>query len=114
MQNYDQFSASHSSLGYDYQIRLALLKAFELNLNDSIYVETRDDVEILKKDKRLFLSLKHKKEGNKLTNLSLDFWKSVNIWIDRYITTNDSQFYLITTETISSDSLLNYFNRVLS
>lgn len=110
MQNYDQFSASHSSLGYDYQIRLALLKAFELNLNDSIYVETRDDVEILKKDKRLFLSLKHKKEGNKLTNLSLDFWKSVNIWIDRYITTNDSQFYLITTETISSDSLLNYFN----
>jgi hypothetical protein len=29
-------------------------------------------------------SLKHKAVGNRLTDLSTDFWKSVRIWLARY------------------------------
>ncbi|CAI3116337.1 hypothetical protein MWMV18_MWMV18_03040 [Acinetobacter calcoaceticus] len=106
----DEFSASSSSLGYEYQIRYALLKALEGEMEDLIFIETFDDIEIKNNGSRRLLSLKHKKEGNHLTDLSVDFWKSMNIWLKRYQDSEKGTFYLITTEDISPTSFLINFS----
>lgn len=106
----DEYSASASSLGYDYQIRYALLSALEGEMDDTIFVETLDDIEIKNNGTQKLLSLKHKKVGNHLTDLAVDFWKSVNIWLKRYNSSQGVKFYLITTEDISTDSFLNFFS----
>ncbi|MCU4709989.1 ABC-three component system protein [Acinetobacter pittii] len=106
----DEFSASSSSLGYEYQIRYALLKALESEMEDLIFIETLDDIEIKNNGSQRFLSLKHKKEGNYLTDLSVDFWKSMNIWLKRYQDSEKGTFYLITTENISPTSFLINFS----
>lgn len=58
-------------------------------------------------------SLKHKAIGDRLTDLSTDFWKSVRIWLTRYkrdgrITSN-LRFFLFTTGTVSDTSFLKRF-----
>lgn len=108
MNTKNPYAAAASSIGYDYQIRLALFKAFELDESNQIQIEALDDIEINSTDNnKILLSLKHKKEGEKLTNLSIDFWKSVNIWIDRFNQLNsDLSFLLCTTNTVSENSFL--------
>jgi hypothetical protein len=55
-------------------------------------------------------SLKHKAIGDRLTDLSTDFWKSVNIWLARYKTdgraASNLRFFLFTTGTVSTGSFL--------
>lgn len=108
----DQYGAGASSLGYEYQVRLALLMALESELDDFVYIETADDIEIITEDSRKLLSLKHKKVGNHITDLSIDFWKSVNIWLKRYKENSNSNYFLITTEDISIDSFLIAFSHL--
>jgi hypothetical protein len=77
----------------------------------SVYVEKDDDLEFVDVAGRKTLgSLKHKAPGERLTNLSTDFWKSVRIWLARY---NDGgriesthRFYLFTTNEVSETSFL--------
>jgi hypothetical protein len=58
-------------------------------------------------------SLKHKAEGDKLNDLSTDFWKSVNIWLKRY--NRDGRisctlrFFIFTTSIVSEGSFLASF-----
>lgn len=101
------YAAAASSIGYDYQIRLALLKSFKINEESEVHIEALDDIELNTEDGKKLLSLKHKQINDTLTDLSIDFWKSVNIWIDRINTISTPiNFLLCTTAEVSSNSFL--------
>lgn len=107
----DQYSAGEQGLGYIYQARLALLQLLQLPEDTAIFLEKDDDLDFIQAngDKSL-ASLKHKAIGDKLTSLSTDFWKSVNIWLVRYKkdgrAASNLQFFLFTTGTVSNGSFL--------
>ncbi|MFO0245954.1 MAG: ABC-three component system protein [Pseudomonadota bacterium] len=107
----DQFSASEQGLGYIYQARLALLQLLQLPEDTAIFLEKDDDLDFIDSDGgKSLASLKHKAIGDRLTDLSTDFWKSVNIWLTRYKrdgrATSNLRFFLFTTGTVSSGSFL--------
>ena len=111
--NKNTFSASEPALGYIYQSRFALLRLFQLPEDTSVFIEKDDDVDFINSDgKRTLGSLKHKSEGDRLTNLSIDFWKSVRIWLERYERykkmESNLQFFLFTTANVASESFLIY------
>ena len=94
-----------------YQARLALLQLLQLPEDTAIFLEKDDDLDFIDGNGRKSLaSLKHKAIGDKLTDLSTDFWKSVNIWLTRYKrdgrATSNLRFFLLTTSMVSSGSFL--------
>lgn len=108
------YSAGEQGLGYMYQPRFALLKLLQLSENTSVLIEKDDDLDFVDVDGvKTLASLKHKAEGQRLTDLSTDFWKSVRIWLARYNRDNRSdaslRFFLFTTDTISEASFLRFF-----
>ncbi len=110
----DQFSAGEQGLGYLYQPRLALLQLLQLPEDTSVFVEKDDDLDFVDiGGKKTLASLKHKAEGERLTNLSTDFWKSVRIWLVRYEEDgrleSTHSFYLFTTSEVSDTSFLKAF-----
>lgn len=107
----DKYSAGEQGLGYIYQARLALLHLLQLPEDTVIFLEKDDDLDLIDSEGgKSLASLKHKAIGDKLTDLSVDFWKSVNIWLTRYRrdggAVSNLQFFLFTTGTVSSDSFL--------
>lgn len=110
----DQYSAGEQGLGYIYQPRFALLRLLQLPESTSVLIEKDDDLDFLDKDGvKTLASLKHKAVGDRLADLSIDFWKSVRIWLARYIRDGRSQadlrFFLFTTGTVSEKSFLRHF-----
>jgi hypothetical protein len=110
----DKFSAGEQGLGYIYQARLALLHLLQLPENTSVFLEKDDDLDFIDDEGgKSLASLKHKAIGDKLTDLSTDFWKSINIWLARYkrdgFAASNLQFFLFTTGTVSTDSFLAHF-----
>lgn len=110
-QTTDRYSAGEQGLGYIYQARLALLHLLRLPEDTAVFLEKDDDLDFVDGGGgKSLASLKHKAVGDKLTDLSTDFWKSVNIWLARYkrdgrIASN-LRFFLFTTGTVSADSFL--------
>ncbi|WP_345851620.1 ABC-three component system protein [Shewanella algae] len=107
----DQYSAGEQGLGYIYQARLALLQLLQLPEDTAILLEKDDDLDVIQGNGgKSLASLKHKAVGDKLTDRSIDFWKSVNIWLVRYKTdgraASNLRFFLFTTGTVSSSSFL--------
>ena len=107
----DQYSAGEQGLGYIYQARLALLQLLQMPEDTAIFVEKDDDLDFIQGEGgKSLASLKHKAVGDRLTDLSTDFWKSVNIWLVRYKTdgraASNLRFFLFTTGTVSSGSFL--------
>ena len=81
----DKFSAGEQELGYIYQTRLALLQLLQLPEDTAIFLEKDDDLDFVDgQGGKSLASLKHKAIGDRLTDLSADFWKSINIWLVRY------------------------------
>lgn len=109
-----QFSAADQALGYVFQGRFALLKALGMPEDTGILLEKSDDVEFISAGgQRTLASLKHKAEDDSLTNLDVDFWKSVRIWLAHYVAngriTCTSRFLLFTTAYIAVGSDLEIF-----
>lgn len=110
----DQYSAGEQGLGYIYQPRFALLRLLQLSESTSLLIEKDDDLDFLDKEGvKTLASLKHKAEGDRLNDLSTDFWKSVRIWLARYNRDGRSEanlrFFLFTTGTVSKTSFLKHF-----
>lgn len=111
----DRFAAGAQGIGYIYQPRFALYHLLELPESMVVFIEKDDDLDFVDNDKNIktLASLKHKAEGERLTDLATDFWKSIRIWCDRYekygFENSNLQFYLMTTNTISDSSILKYF-----
>jgi hypothetical protein len=115
----DKYSASEQGLGYIYQPRLALLRLLELPENTTVFLEKDDDLDFVDKDgSKSLVSLKHKAAGDRLTDLSIDFWKSVRIWLVRYKrdgrSASNLRFFLFTTGTVTNTSFLKEFLSVQS
>lgn len=107
----DRFSAGEQGLGYIYQARLALLHLLQLPEDTSVFLEKDDDLDFIGGDGgKSLASLKHKAVGDRLTDLSTDFWKSVNIWLARYKrdgrAASNLRFFLFTTGMVSAGSFL--------
>ena len=110
----DQYSAGEQGLGYIYQPRFALLRLLQLPESTSVLIEKDDDLDFLAiEGVKTLSSLKHKAEGDRLTDLSTDFWKSVRIWLARYKRDGRSEaslrFFLFTTSAVSETSFLRNF-----
>lgn len=107
----DKFTAAEQGLGYIYQARFALLRLLQLPEDTAVFLEKDDDLDFVGRNgERSLGSLKHKAIGDRLTDLSTDFWKSVNIWLVRYkrdgrIASN-LRFFLFSTATVSATSFL--------
>lgn len=107
----DKYSAGEQGLGYIYQARLALLHLLQLPEDTAVFLEKDDDLDFVDGDGgKSLASLKHKAVGDRLTDLSTDFWKSVNIWLARYKrdgrNASNLRFFLFTTGTVSAGSFL--------
>lgn len=110
----DQYSAGEQGLGYIYQPRFALLRFLQLPESTSALIEKDDDLDFLDEaGVKTLASLKHKAVGDRLTDLSTDFWKSVRIWLARYNrdgrSESDLRFFLFTTGSVSETSFLRNF-----
>ncbi|MGA4215151.1 ABC-three component system protein [Ralstonia nicotianae] len=110
----DKFSAGEQGLGYIYQARLALLQLLQLPEDTAVFLEKDDDLDFVDGDgSKSLASLKHKAVGDRLTDLSTDFWKSVRIWLVRYKhdgrSASNLRFFLFTTGTVSDSSFLKRF-----
>ncbi len=110
----DQYSAGKQGLGYIYQPRFGLLKLLQLPESTSILIEKDDDLDFTDVDGiKTLASLKHKGVGDRLTDLSTDFWKSVRIWLARYNRDGRSEaslrFFLFSTDVVSDTSFLRRF-----
>lgn len=108
------FAAGEQALGYMYQPSLALLRMLQLPEETGVLIEKDDDLDFIDKDGvKTLASLKHKAHGDKLTDLSVDFWKSIRIWLERYKRDDCLQcnlrFFIFTTSSIPDKSFLINF-----
>lgn len=115
----DKFSAAEQGLGYIYQPRLALLRLLKMPEGTIVFLEMDDDLDFVDKaGGKSLASLKHKAAGNRLTDLSTDFWKSVRIWLERYKRAgrgvSNLRFFLFTTDLVPETSFLREFLPVRS
>lgn len=97
-----------------YQPQFALLRLFELPEPTDLYIEMDDDLDFIDLNGTKSLgSLKHKSAGDRLTDLSVDFWKSARIWLSRYkrdsLEESNLKFLLFTTSEVSRTSFLQAF-----
>ena len=107
----DKYAAGEQGLGYVYQIRFALAHLMKQDEGQALLIEADDDVELRDVDgKKTLISLKHKQVGETVGTLSTDFWKSVRIWLDRYIRDGnlacDHSYCMATTARVGPTSLL--------
>jgi len=106
-----KFAAGEQALGYVYQLRFALYRLLGLPETDGIYIERDDDVESVDvHGDQTLASLKHKGKGGKVNDLSVDFWKSIRIWLERYSddgkTTSHLRFFMVTTAKVADVSFI--------
>jgi len=110
----NHFSASEQGLGYIYQARFALLKLLQLPEENAVLMEKDDDLDFVDdKGIKTLASLKHKAAGDRLTDLSTDFWKSFRIWLARYNRDGRSacrlRFFIFTTSVVAKRTFLANF-----
>lgn len=110
----DDFSAGEQALGYLYQVRYALLQMIRLPEETACFIERDDDLDFTDPEEgQILASLKHKTPGDRLTDLSPDFWKSVRIWLSRFKAGKQADdtltFFLFTTGTVAEGSFLEHF-----
>ncbi|KVP56185.1 hypothetical protein WJ91_17780 [Burkholderia ubonensis] len=82
--------------------------------DQSLLIEADDDVELRDiEGRKTLISLKHKQAGETVGTLSTDFWKSVRIWLDRYVRDGklacEHSYCMATTARIGPGSMLKYF-----
>lgn len=110
----ENFSAKESLLGYLYQCEYALLESVKrLDPFDSfwVYLEIFDDI-TFENDKNAIELLQTKHHVNTTKNLtesSVDLWKTIRIWVEKFNSYDESTiFFLITTQSPQSNSLIEY------
>lgn len=110
----DKYAAGEQGLGYIYQVRYALLYLMGLDEGYALQIEADDDVQVVDAaGKDTLVSLKHKQAGQTVGTLSIDFWKSVRIWLARYVKAgklaSDHAYCMVTTARVGPTSELRHF-----
>jgi len=112
--NAGKYSANEPATGYLYQCRYALLASLrrmsEQDEDFLVSVETLDDVAFETQGQPTeVLQLKHHvKHAANLTDASVDLWKTLRIWCERYTSNSEQLHYLITTSSISDGSAASF------
>ncbi len=92
--------ASESTKAIVHQFYIALEKCFELEENESVYIEYYGDVSIIGKDQ-----IEVKKYQKTLTNLDHNLWNTLRNWLDdKFKHEQFKHLILCTTQTISPQS----------
>lgn len=115
MSSQNQFDASGSLAGYLYQCRLALLLGLQTvkkKPNGQITIEKFDDIAFDTDDHvECLIQSKHSISPKQLTDNSVDFWKTLRIWIENFklgvITNSDTRRLLITNATAPAESAVS-------
>lgn len=114
MQSISQHSAKDSLIGYLYQCRLALLEVLKRLPDDpdvNVAIETLDDIVISNPNKGVEIIQAKHHGGGKLSDKSVDFWKTIKIWCDclsRGYITESTVLYLMTTQEVLDNSTLSF------
>lgn len=106
MTNKIDHSATPAYLGYLYQNRMALHMSYSIPEDSLIYIERGDDIEFQHLNSEEFYQLKHKKLGEVLSDSTLDFWKSVIIWLKLFDKKKESLYFLYTTSKFKDEAIL--------
>jgi hypothetical protein len=109
-----QHTAGAQSLGFEYQLYYFILLSLELKQGDKIGFEVKDDIHIDKYDGTTILfQAKHTiHEGQNLTTLDSDLWKTLNNWAE-FIKSGDKNFlekYLFVLVTNKNDGNNEFIN----
>ena len=105
-----QHSAGLRSLGFDEQFACFVGHLLCLRADESISYEKEDDIVINQKDgKKIFIQVKNSADIpiRKMTNASMDFWKTLKLWIDgyKYYTASDKAAYFDTREFVIATNM---------
>lgn len=106
MDIFSNLKADDKQIGFDYQVYYFLLKLLDLNQDETIEYEVKDDVAITYSSGLIeYIQLKHtvNTEKERLTELDGDLWKTLNNWskiISTGIDLNNSKFIIITNKEI--------------
>ena len=110
----DKYNASASLAGYLFQCRLALLRGLQMlkmKPNGQISIEKFDDIAFESDDMAACLiQAKHHVKPKSLSDVSIDLWKTLRIWIEKSnqgtLLAADLRFNLISTATASPGSAM--------
>ncbi|MFD6139093.1 ABC-three component system protein [Promicromonospora sp. NPDC060271] len=118
-----EFDASASALGYIHQLRWGLLELLQSAREDQSFrvtLEMLDDVAIEDENGKPLkaVQLKHHGERSTLTDMGVDFWKTLRVWLStpQLADADGPHLVLVTTADIaagSAGSLLGTVNRDL-
>lgn len=88
--------------GIIYQFLVALQKCFELQADESVYIETFGDVSVFGEETEQIEIKFYKKD---LTDMDINVWKTLSNWLDdKFDTTPFNSLILLTTQRIKSSS----------
>jgi hypothetical protein len=115
----NRFGAADATVGYLYQIRVALLLSLarlKQTTDFLVSIEVLDDVafETDGQPAEIFQSKHHRSREANLTDASPDLWKSLRIWIEGLSTASiaaGSTLNLLTTSTAGEGSAASYLRR---
>ena len=112
----DPFEASASMIGYVYQLRKALhcavVRYGSADLDWCLAIEAGDDIEETVIDGKILHQLKHRAPGVKVTDFSVDLWKTLRIWAHAVATgqidLDETDLLLLTTAEIGPGTAASY------
>lgn len=109
------FSAAQSLAGYLFQCRYALLRCLEAvqkSPNSHVAIERYDDISFENEDfAECLIQAKHNIVPKSLSDNSVDLWKTIRVWLHELsngsVTTDSTQFHLITNSTAAAGSAMS-------
>ncbi|RYZ72843.1 MAG: hypothetical protein EOP09_02630, partial [Proteobacteria bacterium] len=109
----EKFAATAPTLGYLFQIRLALLFLLRSDRDRDLAIEALDDIQFEKNgSSRELIQTKHHVAPGNITNAGTDLWKTIRVWAtqvsDASVDLKDIAFTLITTSTATPGSIAAY------
>jgi hypothetical protein len=104
-----EFSARPTIMGFNYQFKIALLLILSSDEGATASIETNDDIEIGSADNSNLIQVKHHESSGKISDSSVDFWKSIRIWSDFLNSVNNATKYILFTTDTSSPNTISSF-----
>jgi len=102
----NEFAAAGSMAGYLYQCRYALLlmlRRLELSPDLCLGLETVDDIEIEDAASERY-QVKHHQSAGGLGDMSVDWWKTIRVWLTEWDSNAPPQNLLVTTAVCAAGS----------
>lgn len=104
-------SALVTALAFHYQTLIGLEKCFDLKEGQSVFFEKDGDISFISEEKELSTQIEVKNYSDNLTDNHLNFWKTLNNWLQpEFDHTKYGSLILHTTQPFSSKSSFKDWN----